>query len=57
MLMDCLPTDINECERRTDNCTGLAQCFNQPGNFYCSCENQLGYRLNLTTYANCEGMN
>lgn len=30
-------TDINECVRATDDCSGNATCINTDGGFTCSC--------------------
>ena len=54
-----LTTDIDECENRTDNCSrdgeAPAECINLPGDFTCSCDHHIGYTLNTSDYASCEG--
>ena len=52
-------SDINECERRLHNCStddpAPAKCVNLVGGFRCSCADYLGYRLDKSNYASCEG--
>ena len=32
-------SDINECDRKTDNCDGATEtCVNTKGNFTCNCK-------------------
>ena len=58
IIMNCTPScccccaDINECSESSDNCTGVAQCENDVGSFYCTCP--VGYTLDAST-TTCDG--
>ena len=44
--------DIDECEERLHNCTGIAKCVNERGFFRCTCPD--GYALNKN-FSGCDG--
>ena len=51
--IEILISDIDECTTGTHNCSGLAECVNEIGFFYCNCSE--GYRLD-DSQTSCTGI-
>lgn len=50
MLYLDICSDVNECERRTDDCVGNMNCINTNGTFICECKK--GY---IESESTCKG--